>query len=109
MSHGGLRPGAGRPQGSRNPITIAREQIERLCGEANYNPIQELIQIAQSEDPKVPLKLKAEVHKEILSYLAPKLKSITVENVEDRQVVVKIVDVTGSMIGGPRTSDKRQS
>ena len=106
MSRGGLRPGAGRPQGPKSPITMARQEIERLCAEADYNPIQELIEIAQSEDPKVPLKLKAEVHKEILSYLAPKLKSITVENVEDRQVIVKVVDVTGRMIGEPKTFQK---
>jgi len=46
-----------------------------------------LIEIPQSDDPKVPLKLKATVHKELLSHLALKLKSITVENAEDRQVI----------------------
>ncbi len=99
MPRGGLRPGAGRPKGSRNPLTAAREEIFRLCQEADYNPIRELIEIAQSDDPKVSLKLKAEVHKELLSYITPKLKSITIENVEDRQVIVQLVDVTGASIG----------
>lgn len=95
MSRGGFRTGAGRPKGSRSPIAKAREEILRLCEEADYNPLEELIEMAQSEDPKIPLKLKAEVHKEILSYIAPKLKSITLENAEDRQIVIKMVDFSG--------------
>ena len=98
MSRGGLRPGAGRPKGVGSPIARAREEILRLCEEADYNPLQELIGIAQSDDPRIPLKLKAEVHKEILSYLAPKLKSITVENSEDRQVIVQLVDFSGKTL-----------
>lgn len=100
MPRGGFRIGAGRPKGSHNPLTLAREHIIRLCEEADYNPIRELIDIARSDDPKIPLKLKAEVHKELLSYLAPKLKSITVENVEDRQVIVQLVDFSNQIADG---------
>lgn len=107
MSRGGLRPGSGRPKGSRSPIARAREEILRLCEEADYNPLQELIVIAQSNDPRISLKLKAEVHKEILSYIAPKLKSIKVESSDDRQVIVQLVDVTGAMTGEPKIFSAR--
>ena len=35
--------------------------------------------IAQSDDPMVPLDVKVNIHKELLNYMAPKLKSIDME------------------------------
>ena len=57
MPRGGYRPGSGRPKGSTNTLGGVRADVVRLCKEKNYDPIKELIDIAQSDDPMVPLNL----------------------------------------------------
>ena len=79
MPRGGYRPGSGRPKGSTNTLGGVRADVVRLCKEKNYDPIKELIDIAQSDDPMVPLDVKVNIHKELLNYMAPKLKSIDME------------------------------
>ena len=79
MPRGGYRPGSGRPKGSSNTLGGVRADIARLCKEKNYDPIKELIDIAQSDDPMVPLDVKVNIHKELLNYMTPKLKSIDME------------------------------
>ena len=79
MPKGGYSPGSGRPKGSTNTLGGVRADVVRLCKEKNYDPIKELIDIAQSDDPMVPLDVKVNIHKELLNYMAPKLKSIDME------------------------------
>lgn len=65
-----------------------REDIRNFCLSRNYDPLAELIRIAQSDDPSIPLRLRVEIHKEVLGYLAPKLRNVNVEKYEDRRIEV---------------------
>jgi hypothetical protein len=40
MPRGGARPAAGRPKGTKNKRTVAREQIKRLAEEGGVTPLE---------------------------------------------------------------------
>src|SRR5258708_39319117 len=71
--HGGFRKGAGRPKGSRNRATIAREARQRealataRAENANLSAIDYLLQVLR--DPTTPPGRRTEVAKFVAPYL----------------------------------------
>src|SRR5467141_1187165 len=71
--HGGFRKGAGRPKGSRNRATIAREARQRealataRAANANLSAIDYLLQVLR--DPTTPPGRRTEVAKFVAPYL----------------------------------------
>ena len=78
--HGGFRKGAGRPKGSRNRATIAREARQREAlaaareANANLSAIAYLLQVLR--DPTTPPGRRTEVAKFIAPYLEYRLRFI---------------------------------
>ena len=87
-SHGGYRPGAGRPKGSRNRLSDQRDRILALFQEKGYDPMAALIQEAQN--PETPQKLRVTIHKELLNYVLPRQKASEVRVEEDKTLKVII-------------------
>src|SRR6266550_3082321 len=71
--HGGFRKGAGRPKGSRNRATIAREKRQREAlaaarsANTNLSAIDYLLQVLR--DPTTPPGRRTEVAKFVAPYL----------------------------------------
>ena len=71
--HGGFRKGAGRPKGSRNRATIAREARQRealavaRAEDASLMPIDFLLRVLR--DPTTPLGRRTVVAKFLARYL----------------------------------------
>jgi hypothetical protein len=71
--HGGFRRGAGRPRGSRNSSTLAREAREREAlaaarqADANLMPIDYLLRVLR--DPATPPGRQAKVAMFVAPYL----------------------------------------
>jgi hypothetical protein len=71
--HGGFRKGAGRPKGSRNRVTIAREARQRealaaaRAANANLSAIDYLLQVLR--DPTTPPGRRTEIAKFVAPYL----------------------------------------
>jgi hypothetical protein len=76
--HGGFRKGAGRPKGSRNRATIAREARQRealaaaRAANANLSAIDYLLQVLR--DPTTPPGRRTEVAKFVAPYLEYRLR-----------------------------------
>ena len=74
--HGGFRKGAGRPKGSRNRATIAREARQRealavaRAEDASLMPIDFLLRVLR--DPTTPLGRRTAVAKFLARYLPPR-------------------------------------
>jgi hypothetical protein len=75
--HGGFRKGAGRPKGSKNRATIAREGRQRealtAAREANANlmPIDFLLQVLR--DPTTPPGRSASIARFVAPYLEARI------------------------------------
>jgi hypothetical protein len=75
--HGGFRRGAGRPRGSRNSSTLAREAREREAlaaarqADANLMPIDYLLQVLR--DPATPPGRRAKVAMFVAPYLEARM------------------------------------
>ena len=73
--HGGFRKGAGRPKGSRNRATIAREARQRealavaRAEDASLMPIDFLLRVLR--DPTTPPGRRIAVAKFVARYLRP--------------------------------------
>lgn len=81
--HGGKRPGAGRPKGSRNKRT---QQVDELLDQLDCDPVEALVRLAAMaeedaqacEDPKerLPfLNMARDCYKELANYRYPKRKA----------------------------------
>ena len=97
MPRGGIRPGAGRPKGSKNKRTIAL--LERL-EELNFDLIGGLVDMAEnSEDEKIRL----EARKTLMPYAYPRLASqdisLSSDNWPDVLIELRMPD------GKPEPSD----
>lgn len=64
---------AGKPKGIKNKIQY---DVAKTLKENNFDPIIELIEIAR--DPKSGCRVRLEATMDLLSYVAPKLKSIEI-------------------------------
>ena len=75
--HGGFRQGAGRPKGSRNKATLAREARQRqsladaAAANANLSPVDFLLQVAR--DPAVSKTLRTRAAKAAAPYLEARM------------------------------------
>ena len=79
---GGRRPGAGRPKGSKNKLTVAREAVAEVFGVGNseklmseihsrgHNMLLELERIAL--DPSHPMPTRLMAAKILLPFMLPK-------------------------------------
>ena len=76
--HGGFRKGAGRPKGSRNRATIAREARRRealaaaRAENANLSPIDYLLQVLR--EPTTPPGRRAKVAMFVAPYLEYRMR-----------------------------------
>ena len=86
--HGGYRPGAGRPKGSKSKLTEHRESLTAIFAAKNYDPVACLI--AEALNPETPQKLRVLIHKELLSYVRPRQKATEIERVENNSVNVLV-------------------
>jgi hypothetical protein len=66
-----------------------RSRIVHLMNERNYDPIRELIKIANNN--MTDEKTRIEIHKELAQYIAPKLKSSDLQVSGDLQLTVNVV------------------
>lgn len=66
-----------------------RSRIIGLMNERNYDPIRELIKIANNNTTDE--KTRIEIHKELAQYIAPKLKSTDLQVSGDLQLTVNVV------------------
>ena len=89
--HGGKRPGAGRPKGSKGART---KQVEELLESLDCNPIEGLVRLARlaEEDAqaaptpseRVPhINIAKDCYKELAQYVAPKRKSVEMDATVD--------------------------
>lgn len=74
-----------------------RKHIMSVCLDHGYNPVEELVSIAQNTSD---VDLAAKIHMELLSYMAPKLKAMQVDaritgniKVSIKQFVIQQVNV----------------
>ncbi len=74
--------------------------IREICKTKNYDPLSELVDLVQEKGrDKLTLEQKISIHKELLQYLAPKLKAVDIQaNVQgDIKIsVVRFSDLTNA-------------
>jgi len=99
MAHGGRRPGAGRPKGSKSRRSL---QLQAKAYELGVCPAEAMmlnIKWAQerladvTEDGLSQTKLRDMIHKnakDLAPYLYPRLASAQLESKEDHEIVVVI-------------------
>jgi hypothetical protein len=88
MSRGGLRPGAGRPAGSKNQRSRSvEERIER----SGVDPIDALLEIGQEARDSGDLGLAVNVYKEVARYLYPSKKSVDVTVGDAKSTVFHVI------------------
>ena len=94
--HGGARPGAGRPRGSKGRRT---EDIETMLERLGCNPLEVLAMIAINdkkglgEEKDIAIALRQRAASDLMPYIAPKLRSSQVEvtgSPEDRRLIVQM-------------------
>ena len=66
--------------------TEMREALAVYFEKAKYDPVKDLISLAQNEE--VPVKERIGIHKEFLKYMAPTLKSIDIQQHVDANIQV---------------------
>jgi hypothetical protein len=74
-----------------------RKHILAICLKEKYNPVEELVAIAQGTDDA---ELAAKIHMELLSYMAPKLKAMQVQGSISGTIKVSIQNFTQQIIEG---------
>lgn len=93
-SHGGYRPGAGRPSGSRNRLSDHRDRVAALFRLKGYDPMAALVDEAQN--PETPQKLRVNIHKELLNYVMPRQKASEIR-VEEARTYTVVLDRGGGV------------
>jgi len=86
----------GRQKGAPNKKTLLK--VADLLLDLGINPIQELIEIAKSDESTIDHKINC--YKEIARYTYPKLKSqdVRIEQHESLNIVeVRIIDIDGTV------------
>ena len=73
---------------SRVKPTEMREALAVYFEKADYDPVKDLISLAQ--DDETPVKEKIGIHKEFLKYMAPSLKSIDIQQHVDANIQVVV-------------------
>ena len=95
-NHGGARPGAGRPRGSKGRRT---EDIEAMLERLGCNPLEVLAMIAINdkkglgEEQDISITLRQRAASDLMPYIAPKLRSSQVEitgSREDQRLIVQL-------------------
>ena len=71
---------------SRVKATDMREALAVYFEQAKYDPVKDLIDLAQDEE--TPVKERIGIHKEFLKYMAPSLKSIDIQQHTDMNIQV---------------------
>lgn len=86
----------GRQKGTPNKNTIIK--ADELLLQLDINPIQKLIELAESDEATIDHKINC--YKEIARYTYPKLKSqdVRIEQHESLNIVeVRIIDIDGTV------------
>ena len=96
-NHGGRRPGAGRPKGSKSKRTV---RVEEILERANCDPIEGMAQIASNDvealgladGETIPITLRAKMYAELAPYVAPKRRAteLTIDQGEDQHVIMQL-------------------
>lgn len=73
-----------------------RERLAELFKEKNYDPAKELIDLAQH--PRIPIEIKIAIHKEMLKYVAPQLKSVDIQANVKGGISISIVKFGDTLI-----------
>lgn len=73
-----------------------RKGIRDLCKRQGYDPIEEMIALAQDED--TPIDLKVRIHKEIAEYTVPKLRSIDINANVTTGLTVNVVKFSDKVL-----------
>lgn len=100
-----LNPG-GRP---KRPTQFSRASIMELCDERGYHPVEAMIDIAR--EPGASAYIRLEVAKEIMSYMAAKVKQVQITNAEgdgDGQIRISW-DVSPQAVENARQMDTEQA
>jgi hypothetical protein len=82
-----------------------RSRIIHLMNERNYDPIREMIKIANNNNTDE--KVRLEIHKELAQYIAPKLKSTDLQVSGDLQLTVNVVKFSSA--SGDRLAPNREA
>jgi hypothetical protein len=97
---GGKRPGAGRPPGSRNKRTLAREVLMAEAAKSGFDPwvwlfhrAKELVDLG---DPK-SLREAREISVELLAYLRPRLSTQNVSATVEQRAVIRVPEKSSSI------------
>ena len=95
--HGGKRPGAGRPKGSKNKATIARlavaevldvderQTLEAAVHKRGHSLLLEMERIAH--DPTQPLGARIAAARTVLPFLLPRREALSEENGFSRDLI----------------------
>ncbi len=86
--HGGARPGAGRPKGSRNRRT---EGVQQRLDSLGCDPVEGLGRIAQQAEEQGDLGLAMHCYKALMPYVAPKRQAIALERNEGDEDIAKMI------------------
>ena len=86
MSHGGLRPGAGRPKGAKNKATAAREAAIAASGKT---PLDFMLSVLRDEDASIKERMWAAVAAAPYCHAKPRPVAANAAG-----VVVEVVHIT---------------
>jgi hypothetical protein len=81
-----------------------RSRIIGMMNERNYDPVRELIKIAANNTTDE--RTRIEIHKELIQYIAPKLKSTDLQLSGDLQLTVNVVKFS---TGGGQLAPNREA
>lgn len=77
---------SGNPSGRPKKLRI---DVWNECLKKNFNPVLELIKLAQ--DPTTGRKTKAEILMDLCTYIAPKLRSVEVSQEEGKELAFNVI------------------
>lgn len=87
--HGGARPGAGRPKGSKNKRALEfADKFDEECVKQEFDLIRSLVTMCKDDDKEIALKAQ----QTILPYRFPKLRQVEVTaDTSEYQPVFKLI------------------
>lgn len=103
-------------KGSKLSARQASAAIASLCEELEYDPLAEMIKLAQLKVPKKVNGEEKDVHvldagsrftiaKEILPYIAPKLKTVDLQSSDGTALAINVVNFAGQPVNPVSISD----
>jgi hypothetical protein len=97
--HGGARPGAGRPKGSKSAATLKKQAALARAAAKNLMPIAYLLSVMR--DKTLPRTTRMDAAKWVAPYISPRLSSIevmkSVKGMSRQELEWAIADARGAV------------